>query len=302
MTTYQPSDVLVETLVQVRDMLLQPGVPAPRSLSTTFVLLDFAVDDAALRPDHHECLDALTLYLSEHPDARVSQVVGRASQTGPDARNDSLSFDRAETVRAYLLAAALPSSQLGPAVAGGSREPIVHAPDREAALNRSVEVHTQWFHVAEPAPPTPPPGTGSTQWQLTLTVTFAIARGFGGQAQIGRLTNLATGESRGVTALFLGIDAGKSLFLTAAAGVGVPSTGDGIIRFRTPVDWDWFTGQLIVLGSVGVGAAVAGFSGTVVMFVDPTQDLPTWSSVDYTVGFTIGAGGQGMLGTLLVPT
>ena len=72
--------------------------------SKTFVLEDcnFESGKATLEPESYTVLDELVAFLVRKDDARI-EVGGHTDNVGKPAANLTLSMDRANTVRAYLL-------------------------------------------------------------------------------------------------------------------------------------------------------------------------------------------------------
>lgn len=278
-----------------------PGTDAPVVLEreTAYIIHDFDVDQATLKPVHTAKLDDLIAFLEEHPDAQIVTITGRASQTGPERNNERLSFNRAETTRAYLVASGILPSRIGPTIGRGSRLPIVDATGSEEAMNRSVEIICDWKLELEQVPSISS-SRMSTRWNIDLGATFGFgAASFVGQVQIGRLTKKTSGESRTVEAFLLGPELGKSLGPVFAASVTVPGFEEGNFETPGPVDFDYFDGQLIALFPVGGTFAVGG-SATKIVFPRGRSDDATTLFASIDIGFTFGLGGAALLGILNV--
>ncbi len=257
MSSQQPPDFVIESLKDLKQSFA--GLPVERQrVRTSSYVIGFEVDSSALLVEHTEALSPFIATLRDYPASAVVSVVGRASQTGPEASNRQLARDRADRVRAYLIASGVPEDRVGPVVFHGSGDPLVNLPGHEDEMNRSVELVIEWVDLDFESGFT---AGGTTEWQLDLTVTFGLAEGIGGQMQIGTLTNRDTGVSKTVTATIFGLDIGVSLFVTAAADAGLPFSNEGVFSMPTPpgpVDFDWFDGRFIVLASVGGSAIVGG--------------------------------------------
>jgi len=247
--------------------------------------------------EHTDTLSPFIAMLRDYPDSAVVSVIGRASQTGPETTNRQLARDRADRVRAYLIANGVPEDRVGPIVFHGSEEPLVNLPGREDEMNRSVELVIEWVDLDYESGFT---AGGSTEWQLDLTVTFGGARNdIGGQLQVGTLTNRDTGVSKTVTATILGLDMGASLFVTASADVGLPVGNQGVFSMPDPpgpVDFDWFDGRFIVLFSIGASAILGGVDFAALRFYNGDAPWPEASFADYPIGLTLGIGGLAMAG------
>jgi hypothetical protein len=275
------------------------GPLTPERRTASVFVYDFDVDSTALMPRHTDVLRPQIDLLRAQPKSAVVSVVGRASQTGPEANNRLLSRERAERVRAYLVANGVPEDRVGPVVFHGSENPLVDVPAEESELNRSVQVVIDWVDL--PADPTFGLG-GSTEWQLDLTVTFGVGAGIGGQMQIGTLTNLVTGEHHEASANILGIDFGHSVGPTAAFDLPLPDSPDGVFSMPHPpgpVDFEWFDGRFITLTAVGA-SALGGVDFSTLRFRNPDGPWPEAVYHDIPIGVTIGIGGVATIGFLNV--
>ncbi|HKP43912.1 OmpA family protein [Mycobacterium sp.] len=294
MSGSQPAYPVIESAKNLKRSFSAQRVQRSRMRETHFVD-DFDVNSSALLVKHTDLLAGYIEFLREYPDSTVVALVGRASQTGPEANNHQLSRDRAERVRAYLIANGIPEDRVAQAAFHGSEEPRVNVPGREEAMNRSVELVFEWVNMlVDPAYL----AGDSMNWKLDLTVTFGVGVGIGGQVQMGRLTNLTTGEFRPVSAWILGIDMGESLIATAATSGGLPFGNDGVFSMPSPpgaVGFDWFDGRFIVLTSVGA-SAIVGADHSTVRFRNPEGAWPEASFANYPLGLSVGVGGMALIG------
>jgi hypothetical protein len=274
-----------------------PIIPERRTASV--FVYDFDVDSSALMPRHTDVLRPQIDLLRVQPKSAVVTVVGRASQTGPEANNRVLSRERAERVRAYLVANGVPEDRVGPVVFHGSENPLVDAPAVESELNRSVQIVIDWVDL--PADPTFGVGR-SMEWQLDLSVTFGVGAGLGGQMQLGTLTDLVTGEHHEASANIIGVDFGHSVAVTASSDIPQPGSPDGVFTMPHPpgaVDFEWFDGRFITLTAIGA-SAVGGLDFSTLRFRNPDGPWPEAIYHDIPFGVTIGAGGLAMIGFLNV--
>lgn len=298
MSSSQPVYYLTAPLKNLKRTFTGQRVERVEQRTSSYVI-GFGVDSSALSAEHTDVLATPITFLRAHPESTVISVIGRASQTGPDANNRQLSRHRADRVRAYLIASGVAEDRVGPVVFHGSEDPLVNVPGREDEMNRSVELVIEWVNVLADAAFQ---AGGSMNWKLDLTVTFGLGAGIGGQYQIGTLTNLTTGEHRAVSAAILGLDIGESMFVTAAASGGLPVGNDGEFSMPTPpgaVDFDWFDNRFIVLTSVGV-SAIVGADHSTVRFRNPDGQWPEASFANYPLGLTFGAGGMALIGIFFV--
>ena len=205
MSSSQPAYSVIESAKNLKRSFSAQPVQRQRQRTSSYVY-GFGVNSSALLAEHTDVLATPIEFLREYPDSSVVSVIGRASQTGPEGNNRQLSRDRADRVRAYLIASGVPEDRVGPVVFRGSEEPLVNVPGREEEMNRCVELVIEWVDLL--VDPTYLAGD-SMDWKLDLTVTFGIGAGIGGQVQMGTLTNLTTDESRPVSAYILGVDLGS---------------------------------------------------------------------------------------------
>jgi outer membrane protein OmpA-like peptidoglycan-associated protein len=100
----------------------------------------FAVDSAQLAPAAQDDVAKLADILVKYPDDRIV-VEGHTDSSGPNAYNESLSFRRAETIRAVLKARGVQDGQV--LVQGrGEAEPVADNASADGrAKNRRVELH-----------------------------------------------------------------------------------------------------------------------------------------------------------------
>ncbi len=112
-------------------------------------LPDFGVNQASLTDDHLSALEELSEILLANPALEIDIIVGRASQTGNESNNLSLSEARAQTVLDRLVNLAIYPP--APIIGLGSSEPIVDLPSQEIELNRSVDIR-MWYDLSYHAP------------------------------------------------------------------------------------------------------------------------------------------------------
>ena len=108
--------------------------------------ISFDSGRADIKPRLRSVLDTFANGLVKNPTATIN-IIGHTDNTGSDAINNPLSFNRAVATRDYLAARGVASSRFS--VDGrGSREPIAsNSSAADKAKNRRVEIF-----VTEPAP------------------------------------------------------------------------------------------------------------------------------------------------------
>jgi OmpA family len=310
MSSTQPIDQLLPSLQRLLAVLEDRPI-AGRMVNSTAILLGFAVDSPVLTAEQRSQLDDTIAFLLDRPEASINAIVGRSSQTGPEARNPHLAGDRAEAVKAHLLAGGIAASRIGASVSIGARQPLVNVPGRESELNRSVELWLEWPAVmASPAPATPA-ATASSSWVFDL-VLGADASGpipvtLAGRFQLGELKRLdANGRVQAKKQVYMlvgGVDVDllpeQILDLPVSFTIGVGLGGRMAMPMPTgAVDFDWFDGRCVVL--VGVAAGLGGSSeGTMLAF--PSVD--EWPGTYYAqvgTGFHRGGALSGLVGVLKV--
>ncbi len=111
--------------------------PAPPVSFTLFFEFGSAVD---ITPSFQPVLEQLRAALPSYPAAEIT-VIGHTDRVGTLESNDTLSMQRAQTVRDLLIQAGIPAASIE--VAGrGEREPIVPTADEvPETKNRRVEIN-----------------------------------------------------------------------------------------------------------------------------------------------------------------
>ena len=108
--------------------------------------ISFDVGSAAIKPELRAVLDPFASSLRNDTGARVV-IIGHTDNTGSDALNNTLSLERAQSVRDYVVTRGVPSGRVETA-GRGEREPVAsNASESGRAKNRRVEIL-----LSEPAP------------------------------------------------------------------------------------------------------------------------------------------------------
>jgi len=94
MSSNQPSYPVIESAKNLKRSFSGQRVVRERQ-QTTSVVYGFGINSSALLVEHTDMLEKNIVFLLEYPDSAVVSVVGRASQTGPEANNRQLARDRA---------------------------------------------------------------------------------------------------------------------------------------------------------------------------------------------------------------
>ena len=99
----------------------------------------FALNSAKLNPQFDDVLDKLANTLLEY-NQTVIQIAGHTDSTGSHAYNMTLSLQRAESVKAYLVSRGVPAARLVTVGAGPDYPIASNATEEGRAQNRRVEI------------------------------------------------------------------------------------------------------------------------------------------------------------------
>lgn len=101
--------------------------------------ITFAVNSAEIQPGFRATLDDVSATLREYPSTAVD-IIGHASSDGDDAYNQTLSENRARSVRTYLVSSGMQAIRLN-AIGMGETQPIAdNSTQAGRAANRRVEI------------------------------------------------------------------------------------------------------------------------------------------------------------------
>jgi OOP family OmpA-OmpF porin len=134
----EPAPAAPDTLRPVRVPVQVPPVAALPPVAAIPVVLPtvlFKLATAELLPAARPALNKLATELKARPDLRL-RVAGHTDRVGESTKNQLLSEQRAEAVKAYLVQAGVAAERLS-TVGYGDARPLYPAPD---ARNRRVEV------------------------------------------------------------------------------------------------------------------------------------------------------------------
>ena len=295
MSSQQPPDFVIESLKDLKQSFA--GLPVERQrVRTSSYVIGFEVDSSALLVEHTEALSPFIATLRDYPASAVVSVVGRASQTGPEASNRQLARDRADRVRAYLIASGVPEDRVGPVVFHGSEgptgqpagargrdEPQCRARNRVGRPRFRVGVHGRWDHRMAVGPDRNlRPRRG--HWRSDADRDTDEPRHRSEQDGDGHHLRLGY---RGFAVRHGGRRRRPAV------------SNEGVFSMPTPpgpVDFDWFDGRFIVLASVGGSAIVGGVDVAALRFYNSDGPWPEATFADYPIGVTLGVGGVAMIG------
>lgn len=131
--------------------------------------ISFDTNRSDIKPNFRPILDKFASTLAENPYAKIT-IIGHTDNTGNDAINGPLSFNRAANTRNYLAARGVASNRF--TVEGrGSHEPLApNDNDADRAKNRRVEIFVAEQQATAQAPQSsgsvPGSATGAGQGQL----------------------------------------------------------------------------------------------------------------------------------------
>ncbi|SKB69919.1 OmpA family protein [Daejeonella lutea] len=118
------------------------GCPAPMTATATGNVIQFEFDSSVLRTDAFPILDRISSDLRSNSSARV-QLDGHASSEGTNEYNMTLSRDRANSVKTYLVNSGVAASRISTSAFGESRPVASNATESGRIANRRVEAKMQ---------------------------------------------------------------------------------------------------------------------------------------------------------------
>lgn len=120
-----------------------PGVPQRVRISERqLIILDkvyFDFDKHTLQPISHPLLDQVAQVLQEHPEFEAISIEGHTDNVGSDTHNELLSWNRAQTVRRYLMSKGVEGTRLTALGFGEARPLRPNATEADRSINRRVE-------------------------------------------------------------------------------------------------------------------------------------------------------------------
>ena len=115
------------------------ATPSPRGMVLTLGDVLFDTGQSELKPGATRKLDQLVQFLTEHPDRRV-QIDGFTDSVGTDSYNEQLSQNRADSVKAALIARGINPSRIGTEGYGKAYPVASNSDSGGRQMNRRVEV------------------------------------------------------------------------------------------------------------------------------------------------------------------
>ncbi len=105
--------------------------------------IHFAFNKSTIRPESHKVLEEILAGIQGRPEVQNVRVEGHTDSVGSDSYNQTLSEERANSVRAFLVNKGYPSEKIT-AVGMGETSPIADNSTKDGrSQNRRVEFHLQ---------------------------------------------------------------------------------------------------------------------------------------------------------------
>ncbi|WP_242695897.1 OmpA family protein [Desertivirga brevis] len=112
---------------------------ASEKLNFNFKNIQFEFNSAVLKTFSYEVLDKIATEMRKSPDTKF-EISGHSSAEGSEQHNKSLSEDRANAVKAYLVNAGISAANLSTIGYGESKPITKNTTEADRALNRRVEI------------------------------------------------------------------------------------------------------------------------------------------------------------------
>ncbi len=154
------NEQLNSALSQLRNLVTEITNLRETSRGIVISLSDilFDVNRATLKPGAESNVRRIAAILQQYPDRQIA-VEGHTDATGSDAYNQTLSEDRAASVRASLVAGGVPAGQIT-SVGFGKTQPVA-TNDNPAGRQQNRRVEIIVLGAGKLADAVPPPGSAS---------------------------------------------------------------------------------------------------------------------------------------------
>ncbi len=118
------------------------GCPPKPEPSFNFENTLFEFNSSVIKTSFYALLDEMSALIRQYPD-KMFQINGHASSEGTEARNMTLSIDRANAVKAYLVNSGVKAANLATQGFGATQPLNANTSEDERMLNRRVEIKKQ---------------------------------------------------------------------------------------------------------------------------------------------------------------
>jgi OOP family OmpA-OmpF porin len=118
------------------------GCPPKPEPSFNFENTLFEFNSSVIKTSSYALLDEMSALIRQYPD-KMFQINGHASSEGTEARNMTLSIDRANAVKAYLVNSGVKAANLATQGFGATQPLNANTSEDERMLNRRVEIKKQ---------------------------------------------------------------------------------------------------------------------------------------------------------------
>jgi OOP family OmpA-OmpF porin len=121
----------------IKDIIVDKYIVAVSNDRLVLIGVNFAFDKSDLLPESYPVLDKAVILLNEKPEINV-EIEGYTDYIGTDAYNQTLSVERAQTVRAYLISKGINENRLT-TIGYGKTNPVAdNTTDEGRRMNRRI--------------------------------------------------------------------------------------------------------------------------------------------------------------------
>jgi len=121
----------------IKDVIVDKYIVAVSNDRLVLIGVNFAFDKSDLLPESYPVLDKAVILLNDKPDINV-EIEGYTDYIGTDAYNQTLSVERAQTVRTYLISKGINENRLT-TIGYGKTNPVAdNTTDEGRAMNRRI--------------------------------------------------------------------------------------------------------------------------------------------------------------------
>lgn len=140
LTDYNKIDSMIQKHIPkevIREVVVEKNIIAVSEDRLVLVGVNFAFDKSELLPESYPVLDKSVKLLNDRPEIKV-EIEGYTDYIGTEEYNQTLSVQRAETVKAYLISKGIAANRLS-TIGYGKENPIANnESDEGRAMNRRI--------------------------------------------------------------------------------------------------------------------------------------------------------------------